>query len=45
MNETWIEIAVMTSQAVAEVIANRLMELGSQGRQRKIIQRSECLHD
>jgi ribosomal protein L11 methyltransferase len=31
MNETWIEIAVVTSPAVAEVIANRLMELGSQG--------------
>jgi ribosomal protein L11 methyltransferase len=31
MTETWIEIAVVTSQAAAEVIANRLMELGSQG--------------
>jgi ribosomal protein L11 methyltransferase len=31
MTEVWIEIAVVTSLAVAEVIANRLMELGSQG--------------
>ena len=31
MNEHWIEIAVVTSQAAADVIATKLVELGSPG--------------
>jgi len=31
MDEKWIEIAVVASQKVADVISNRLIELGSQG--------------
>ena len=31
MSETWTEIAVVTSQASAELVSNTLIELGSQG--------------
>jgi ribosomal protein L11 methyltransferase len=31
MDNKWIEIAVMTSQVAADVVSNRLIELGSQG--------------